>query len=307
METKNLELDRLNRLEAASISQRSAITDECLFIRSALLGGLADEKISYLDHLSPYGVQLKDVGRIHSPFLKDILKIGYTQYQYALTLFLYTPEKYYHDAATMMKMPDIWEQMTSEQKANIAMFDILTSTDESRAELISALGLFVSGKLEWDEQHRAIFIDKENSGKKGFSIGGYIDRNNYSTVTKLCLQMVDIDESDIPEEAPKFKTEKDRLFYEKFQKKKKKFKQTKKADPNFELPNMISLLCTFHPSLNYSNIFELTVGQIRDTFSQLLRAKQLNIAEMNYSVWGGKYDPSKWIERIDKENETIGG
>ena len=92
-----------------------------------------------------------------------------------------------------------------------------------------------------------------------------------------------------------------------FQKKKKKFKQTKKADPNFELPNMISLLCTFHPSLNYSNIFELTVGQIRDTFSQLLRAKQLNIAEMNYSVWGGKYDPSKWIERIDKENETIGG
>ena len=179
-------------------------------------------KISYLDHLSPYGVQLKDVGRIHSPFLKDILKIGYTQYQYALTLFLYTPEKYYHDAATMM-------------------------------------------------------------------------------------QMVDIDESDIPEEAPKFKTEKDRLFYEKFQKKKKKFKQTKKADPNFELPNMISLLCTFHASLNYSNIFELTVGQIRDTFSQLLRAKQLNIAEMNYSVWGGKYDPSKWIERIDKENETIGG
>jgi len=37
-------LDRLNRLEAASISRRSAITDECLFIRSALLGGLADEK-----------------------------------------------------------------------------------------------------------------------------------------------------------------------------------------------------------------------------------------------------------------------
>lgn len=125
-------------------------------------------KISYLDHLSPYGVQLKDVGRIHSPFLKDILKIGYTQYQYALTLFLYTPEKYYHDAATMMKMPDIWEQMTSEQKANIVMFDILTSTDESRAELISALGLFVSGELEWDEQHRAIFIDKENNGKKDF-------------------------------------------------------------------------------------------------------------------------------------------
>ena len=24
---------------------------------------------------------------------------------------------------------------------------------------------------------------------------------------------------------------------------------------------------------------------------------------MNYSVWGGKYDPSQWIERIDKTQE----
>ena len=70
---------------------------------------------------------------------------------------------------------------------------------------------------------------------------------------------------------------------------------------------MISLLCTFHPSLNYSNIFSLTIGQVRDTFSQLLKAKQLSIADMNYSVWGGKYDPSKWVERIDKETENIGG
>lgn len=197
--------------------------------------------------------------------------------------------------------------MTSEQKANITMFDILTSAEEPRAELISALGLFISGYLEWDEKHHAIFIDKKTDEKKNVSIGGYIDKKNYSTVTRLCLQMVDIDDEDIPEEAPKFKTEKDRLFYEKFQKKKKQFKQTKKADPNFELPNMISLLCTFHPSLNYSNIFELTVGQIRDSFTQLMKAKQLNIAEMNYSVWGGKYDTSQWIERIDKEKEIIGG
>lgn len=150
-------------------------------------------------------------------------------------------------------------------------------------------------------------IDKQVDSKGNASIGGFVNKSNYKTVIQVILQLLDIADDDMPEENPKFKTEKDRLFWEKFQKKKKEFAKTKKGDPNLELPNMISLLCTFHQSLNYSNICALTIGQIRDTFSQLMKAKQLNIAEMNYSVWGGKYDPSQWIERIDKKDENIGG
>lgn len=145
-------------------------------------------------------------------------------------------------------------------------------------------------------------IDKKYDKKNKMTVGGFINKDNYATVTKVILQLLDISVDDLPEETPKFRTEKDRLFYEKFQKRKKDYSQNKKADPNLELPNMISLLCTFHQSLNYSNICLLTLGQIRDTFSQLTKYKQLNIAEMNYSVWGGKFDPSQWIERIDKEN-----
>lgn len=187
------------------------------------------------------------------------------------------------------------------------MYDILTSNNEARSELISGLALFVSGNLEWNEKHQAILINKEIDNEGAISVGGFIDNSNYKTVVQVVLQMLDIDDEDMPEENPKFRTEKDRLFWERFQKKKKEFAKVKKSDPNLELPNMISLLCTFHQSLNYSNICNLTIGQIRDTFSQLMKAKQLNIAEMNYSVWGGKYDPSQWIERIDKKDETIGG
>ena len=187
------------------------------------------------------------------------------------------------------------------------MFGILTSDNEARFELISGLALFISGDLEWDEKHQAILINKEIDRNGKMSVGGFINNSNYKTVVQVILQLLDISVDDMPEESPKFRSEKDRLFWEKFQSKKKMFAQNKTADPNFELPNMISLLCTFHPSLNYSNIFNLTIGQIRDTFSQLLKAKQLNIAEMNYSVWGGKYDPSQWVERIYKENENIGG
>lgn len=260
-------------------------------------------RLSYIDHISPYGVMLRGVGRIHSPVLSDILKTGYYQYQRILTLFLYTPEKYFTDLSAEMHMENPWNQLTNEQKNSLTMFGILTANEDARFELISGLALFICGNLEWDASHAAIVIDRQDNG----SVGGFIDVKNYQSVVKVILQLLDISVDDIPEEAPKFKTEKDRLFYEKFQAKKKKFAQTKKIDPNFELPNMISLLCTFHPSLNYSNIFSLTIGQVRDTFSQLLKAKQLSIADMNYSVWGGKYDPSKWVERIDKETENIGG
>lgn len=264
-------------------------------------------KLNYIDHISPYGVMIRGVGRVHSPFLSDILKMGYYQYQRVLTLFLYTPEKYFTDISIESKIDNPQNQLSNEQKNSLTMFGILTSNNEARFELISGLALFVSGVLEWDDEHQAILINKEIDSKGKMSVGGYIDNSNYKVVVQVILQLLDISIDDMPEESPKFRSEKDRIFQEKFQAKKKIFAQNKKADPNYELPNMISLLCTFHQSLNYSNIFNLTIGQIRDTFSQLVKAKQLNIAEMNYSVWGGKYDPSQWIERVDKENENIGG
>lgn len=46
-------------------------------------------RLNYIDHISPYGVMVRGVGRIHSPFLEDVLKTGYNQYQRVLTLFLY--------------------------------------------------------------------------------------------------------------------------------------------------------------------------------------------------------------------------
>lgn len=260
-------------------------------------------RLNYIDHISPYGVMLRGIGRVHSPILGDVLKMGYNQYQRVLTLFLYTPEKYFTDASIEAKIENPWNQLSNEQKNNITMYDILTSNEEVRSELISGLTLFVSGDLEWDEKHQAILVNKEIDSKGKTTVGGYIDKSNYKTAVQIILQMMDISDDDLPEENPKFKSEKDRLFWERFQKKKKEFARSKKGDPNLELPNMISLLCTFHQSLNYSNICNLTIGQIRDTFSQLMKAKQLNIAEMNYSVWGGKYDPSQWIERIDKTQE----
>lgn len=145
-------------------------------------------------------------------------------------------------------------------------------------------------------------INREVDANGVESVSGYISKDSYKVFVAVCLELSDIAPDEVPEESPKFKTEKDRLFYEDFMKKKAKHKKKNKSDPNFELSNMISVICTYHPSLNYSNIWDLTLAQVRDTFSQLLKARQLSIGEMNYAVWGGKFDPSLWYKRTDRED-----
>ena len=82
---------------------------------------------------------------------------------------------------------------------------------------------------------------------------------------------------------------------------KKENRKVVKPDDKYELANIISLVCTFHPSINYTNVFDLTLNQLKDTFTQLAKSMQVNILNTNYAVWGGdKYDKTAWLERIDK-------
>lgn len=105
-------------------------------------------RLTYLDRISPYGVLLRDVGRIHSPYLGDVLKLGYNQYQRILTLFLYTPKKYFEDVSKEAGIENIWETFSEEQQSSLSMFDILTTDETVRSELISGLAVFISGELE---------------------------------------------------------------------------------------------------------------------------------------------------------------
>lgn len=248
--------------------------------------------ISDFDKNSPYGALVENVGHVHSPFLKDIARVGYPQYQQMLSLFLATPERYFKE----LQKTEGDVNITSEQIKQLQMFDIYTNTKEGRTLLQAALSLFIYGDFSWDEIGKRFLINKQEQDGKLY-VDGFVNRNNYSNVTKFCLLMCNVKEDDIPEENPKFKNEKDRKFYEKFMKIKEKHKSSSKAvDPKFEIQNMIAKICTYHNSLNYTNIYDLTINQLYSTFWELFRQRELAIAEMNYSVWGGKYDRKQWLE-----------
>ena len=245
------------------------------------------KKLTYLEKISPYGVFMQNVGYIHSPYLKNIMRIGYTKYQYALSLFLYSPDK--------------WFELPPPERKKLSMFDIYTATPDSREELLSAFSLFIDGNMEWDEKSKSIVIDKSTDYLRT-TVCGYISNENYSEVAETCIAFADViiekeeDEADL-----KFATEADRIFYERFMEIKKENRKVVNPDDKYDLANIISIVCTFHPSINYTNVFDLTLNQLKDTFTQLAKSMQVNILNTNYAVWGGdKYDKTAWLERIDK-------
>lgn len=256
-------------------------------------------KLSYFDLISPKGVIMSGIGRIKSPVLREsICVIGYQRYQYLLTVLLMTPRDF---IGTMVNgnnkdAPNPYDDLSDEEKAQLNMFDILTADKSGIEDLGQAIGLFIDGTVQWDNASHCYLVNPVVENEK-LMVDGTVNAANYPYLSEACLRLVSI-EVEKPETL-KFKNERSRKFYERFMKKKEEAKKMSKHDPNYELPNIISALATFHNSLNMSNIWDLTVYQVYDSFYRQQNKNQVFIHDQNYSVWGGEYKPSQWLERLD--------
>lgn len=141
---------------------------------------------------------------------------------------------------------------------------------------------------------------KDEAG--AFTVDGVINAKNWTLVCDVCLQCAYIDPPKEKKEH-KYKDERTRKKFEEFYRKKAEYEKNqrggKKADPDYELANIISALATYHDSLNMANIWDLTVYQVHDTFNRQ-RIKQVNdISDFNYSVWGGKdHKTDDWFKKM---------
>lgn len=259
-------------------------------------------KVPYYELLNPEGFMVKNVGRVHSPRLSDINERGYMSYQFALSTLLLTPQEMFEDIAKVTGQKNPYEALSEEEKATINTFDLLSMSKESQAEMIAALAFFIDVPLEYDEAHHAVLVNKTEVDDK-ILIDGSITRDNWAEICDICLQTAYIDQK--REENLKFKNEAARKFYERFQKKKAEYEKSKrkghKSNPDLELGNIISALATNHNSLNYTNIYDLTVYQVHDTFNRQNIKKQNEIHDMNYAVWGGENDLGGWYKHMEAD------
>ena len=107
------------------------------------------------------------------------------------------------------------------------------SQRRSQIRIDFGFGSFIFGNLEWDENIAQFELINKSIQKAMRQLAALLTNQITRQLFKVILQLLDIADDDMPEENPKYLNEKDRLFWEKFQKKKKEFAKTKKGRPQF--------------------------------------------------------------------------
>lgn len=260
-------------------------------------------KVPYFELLNPVGFMVDGIGRIHSPKLRAICERGYKNYQYALTILLMTPHDFFEGiAAALHEEKNPYDELPQEQKDELNIFDLLIADEQSRGEIITALGFFIDGAITFEPTHRCFLVNAVQDETGALAVDGLINAENWTLVCDVCLQCAYL-EPPKDKQVHKYKDEKTRKKFEEFYRKKAEYEKNKrggkKADPDYELANIISALATYHDSLNMANIWDLTVYQVHDTFNRQRMKQQIDITDFNYSVWGGKdHQADLWFKKL---------
>lgn len=240
-------------------------------------------KLDYGTQISPTPIELS-CGTLRKPTLADIAEITFDKYDYYRFLLKMTPEVFYSNNSKV-ELKEYWDSLTKEEKDNLTLMDVIDSNEDLQSIYQEIFEFFF---LEFVTYNDGLFIffkrefeNIEELTEEDFR--GVISKETLPQVLNIIQQICCISDP-VDEEEPKFKNDIARKLYEKMQKSKKESKG--KIDINLTIPNIISSISSRHPSLNYTNIWNLTVFQLYDTFSRIQTNSMFDIDCTRVSVWG---------------------
>lgn len=257
-------------------------------------------RLDYGTQLSPTPITLS-IGTLRKPTLKEISEITFEKFNAYEYFLMLSPETYYTEFKNDKDKGEFWKSLTEDEQNGITVYDVITKDDAIRSIYIEMFNFFFVEKVIYHEGFfillkENIAIDNPNDIEQD-QIRGVIAKENISQVINLLQQICCINDEEESEDAVKFKNNIAKKIYEKMSKAKKENKKTKKADVNLSMPNIISAISNKHPSLNYLNIWDLTIFQLLDSFEKLRGNSIFEIDCTRISVWGDKdkkFDPSLW-------------
>lgn len=257
------------------------------------------EKFSYGTQLSEYPIELS-VGHLLKPKLKDIAKITFEKFNFYQIFLKITPEKYY---STIAINTPAWDSLSEDKKNEVTMFSVILNDNRAKniyldifnffffEKVIFREGLFILLKNEVDDESKITADD----------VSGVIQERTFNKVLNMIQQICCIcDEMEDESLANlKFKNEKAKKNYLKMLKGQKERQAKAKSDVNLSIPNIISAVANKHPSLNMTNIWELTVFQLLDSFYRLQANAFYEIDSSRVSTWGDEkktFDAALWYK-----------
>lgn len=242
-------------------------------------------------------IKINEACSIKVPTLGDIRNIGYESYEQYINIIALDLHQYLR----IIDAEDRYGQLTNDEKKVLTIFNVLVSGDETRKALSNALSFFVYEDVKFDEGRSCflLFGRGEDYSDRPPQCVGVIHSDNYESVRDAVLQISYITNSS--PELKKFKSPKAQKIYEKIMKGRAEKKQSKTADRNMSLANIIGAMSVHHPGYNLTNIWSLTIYQLYDQFSRLNIKIQVDIVGLRWAAWGKEpFDFTFWYQDINK-------
>lgn len=258
-------------------------------------------KLDYATLISPYPLSLERIGHVKPPVLKEIfgLKITYQIYSMYLSLLLMTPDNYYEYFAN--DSSDWYLSLSEEKRLRINMFNIICIDEKLRSSFLDMLNFFMVERIEWDNKNK-VFLSYENSYDNKSSPSGLIHKNIFAELCDVILQFCSVNRSDSDVDISKVENKRALEILEKFQKGRKTTSKKSERNTGLELPNLVSSVAVKSNSVNYTNIWDMTVYQLYDQFKREQMNIYFDIQTMNVAAYGNKeksFKGDEWYKNIE--------
>lgn len=259
-------------------------------------------RFDYGTQISPFPIPLS-VGMLRKPKLRDIADpkskpaMSFTKFMFYEFLISMTPKEFF-TKAEVEKGQEFWDSLSEEEKRGLTVYDLIQLNPTLMQNFLEVFNfffeetvLFVDGVFVLVNPDKDYSIDTPQRE----DIVGVIDSHNFSEILNYIQQVCCIAQEE--EETPKFKNKIAEQMY--YRMKEAEKEQKKKADKDMTLPNIISKVSAKHNSLNFTNIWDLTIFQLLDNFASMREGAMCEIEWTRVAVWGDEkrtFDPARWYK-----------
>ena len=254
-------------------------------------------RLEYETQISPYPIILS-IGTLRKPTLQEIFDtssgMSFERFCYYELFLKMSPQTFYTDIKGE-EGKEYWNSLTVDEQNNMSIYDILLTDEQLQNIYVEIFNFFFVETVVFKED-LFILLNNANGGLQKENIRGVIHADTFDSVLDIIQQICCIDDKKSDEDL-KFKNNIAKKLYERMQKAQQK--QKKKKDINLTIPNIISSVSVKHQSLNYSNIWNLTIFQLLDNFNRLQVNAMYDIDALRVSVWGDEkktFNPALWYK-----------
>lgn len=262
-------------------------------------------KLDYASLTSPFPIPLS-VGRLRKPTLGEIFDTNngmsyekFSGYEVAAQL---TPKRYFE--AHGEEGLEQWKKMPGEEKDKLTVWSLLQADEELRNLYVNVFNFFLVEYVIFTQGYFVVtsepVTDVETASAS--TLVGVINEQGFNVLLNLIQQVCCIAsiEDDEPEEM-KFKNERARKLWERMQKaqKEQEEREAKKTNKDWTIPNIISAVSSRHPSLNYTNIYNLTIPQLLESFNRTRTNVVYDLNAARVAAWGDEkkqFDQDLWFK-----------